>query len=84
MQKPTFPKLTKITPGEIKKIRAFYRMTQEMFARFFPVSMETIKSWENDRSNPYGPCNIRLQKLKAYADHVKAEKEAVLEKVLGR
>lgn len=43
-----------------------------------------IKSWETGFRNPYGSAAVRLQELKAYADHVKAEKAAVLGKVLKR
>ncbi len=84
MQKPTFPTVVKISPEEIRVIRAFYRKSREEFARFFPVTGSAIKSWETGFRNPYGPAAVRLQELKAYADHVKAEKEAVLKKILKR
>jgi DNA-binding transcriptional regulator YiaG len=82
MEKPTFPKIVLITPAEIRAIRAGYRLTQEQFGRFFPVSMDTIRSWENGRSNPYGPCNVRLQVLKAWVDLQAAEREVALGKAL--
>ena len=84
MIKPAFPTIVIIPPSEIKSIRGFYRMSREAFSRFFPVSASTIKSWENGRRNPYGPAAVRLQELKAYADHVKAEKAEILENVLKR
>lgn len=84
MDKPTFPTITKISPDDIRSTRLFYRMSREYFCRFFPVTASCIKSWENGFRNPYGPAAVRLQKLKDYADHVKAEKEADLKKVLDR
>ena len=84
MIKPSFPEIVLFSPKEIRLIRDFYKMSREKFARFFPVSAGAIKSWEIGTRNPYGPAAVRLQELKAYADHVKAEKEDVLKKVLGR
>lgn len=83
MNKPTFPKIVLITPEEIRAIRAAPRVTQENFGWYFPVSLHTVASWENGRSRPYGPCNIRLQRLKAWVDYVAAERAAVIGKALG-
>lgn len=84
MEKPTFPKIVLITPQEIRAIRTALRVTQENFGRYFPVSIHTIASWENGRSRPYGPCNIRLQQLKEWVDYVATERAAVLGKALER
>lgn len=84
MIKPVYPEIVIFTPSEIVEIREGFRKTQKEFARFFPVSKGTIKAWENGRRNPFGASGPRLQQLKEYTDFVKAEKEAALNKMLGR
>ncbi len=84
MQKPTFPVTKRYSATEIMEVRSFYRMTRPEFARFFDYEWETIKSWETGKNKISGPAAIIFCDLKAYADHVKAEKEAILEKILSR
>lgn len=84
--KPTFPQIVIFTGPEIRAIRKGFgpKMTQAQFARFFPVSMETVKSWELGRSTPFGPSGARLQVLKAWVDQQTQEKQEALESALSR
>lgn len=84
MIKPTFPKLRRFSPDEIREVRRVFRMSRAQFARFFPVSGETIKGWETGRRNPYGPSSTILAQLKTYTDHVTAEKRAALDRLLNK
>lgn len=84
MIKPTFAEIVIFEPEEIAEIRKAMRMTQVNFARLFPVSRATIKSWEKGRRNPYGPSSTILQQIKAYTDHVKSEKELAFKNMMER
>jgi len=84
MIKPTFAKIVMFKPEEIAEIRKAMMMTQEKFARLFPVSRTTIKSWEKGRRNPYGPSSTILQQIKAYTDHVKVEKDLAFKNMMER
>lgn len=91
MNKPTFPIIVFYSPAEIKAIRKAYKyhgkpMTQDQFGRFFPVTGNTIRSWESEstKRQPYGPCGARLQELKAYADYLAEGKENALNKIMNR
>ena len=83
MDKPTFPTIVRFTPAEIREIRDFYGLTQENFGRYFPVSMDAVRSWENGRSNPFGPSSVRLQELKAYMDQEKSARAEVISKAIN-
>lgn len=84
MNKPTFPHTERYSATEIREVRNFFRMTRPEFARFFNLDFETIKSWESGRNKISGPAAVIFCNIKAYADHVKSEKAAVLDKVLNR
>lgn len=86
IEKPTFPHVRRFSPTEIKDIRKGYglKMTQVKFARFFPVSLATIKAWEGGHRVPYGPCSVRLQELKAWVDQEADEKQAAFDKMMKR
>ncbi len=50
-------------PARIKRIRRKHRMTQAGLAKRLDVSLDTVRSWELDRSHPLGPAVILLKQL---------------------
>lgn len=56
------PKI-KMGPGDIKRLRKLYRMTQEEFADKVGVAVQTVRSWEQDIRSPSGLSKIILAGL---------------------
>ena len=48
---------------DIKRIRAYCKMSQMVFATYMGVSIKTVEAWENGRNNPTGPANRLLYLL---------------------
>lgn len=82
MIKPSFAEIVIFTPAAIRAVRTALRLTQDKFGRLFPVSADTIRSWESGRRNPYGPSSTLLQQFKEYTDHVKEERSKAVKSYL--
>ncbi len=52
-------------PARIKRLRRRLGLTQAGFADRLAVSVDTVKSWENDRTKPLGPAVIVLTQLES-------------------
>jgi DNA-binding transcriptional regulator YiaG len=86
IKEPTFPKVVIFSPSDIRDIIKGFgpKMTQEKFARYFPVSLATVKAWLSGNNPPYGPSSSRLQELKAWTDQEAAAKQAVFDKMMNK
>ncbi|MCA2001184.1 MAG: helix-turn-helix domain-containing protein [Chloroflexi bacterium] len=60
----------KITPPNIKRIRAGYQLSQSEFAALLGISVATLRNWEQGRRSPEGPARILLQVAARYPDAV--------------
>jgi putative transcriptional regulator len=60
----------KITPPNIKRIRAGYKLSQSEFAALLGISVATLRNWEQGRRTPEGPARILLQVAARYPDDV--------------
>ena len=60
----------KITPPNIKRIRAGYKLSQEDFASLLGISAATLRNWEQGRRSPQGPARVLLQVAARYPDIV--------------
>jgi len=81
--RPILPDLTTLTAGDIKGVRLGLGFTQEYFARMIPVSVQTVRAWENDRRTPGPVATARLNELKIYTDEKTAAKRAALKRVIN-
>jgi putative transcriptional regulator len=46
---------------DVQQIRANYRMSQNEFATFLGISLNTLQNWEQGRRAPQGPARVLLQ-----------------------
>jgi len=51
------------TPERVRNLRKGYDETQEEFAKRIRVSIETVRSWEQDKARPAGPATLVLEHL---------------------
>lgn len=48
------PKVHKMKPKDIKKLRLREKMSQSVFAKFLNISSSTVKHWETGEKHPSG------------------------------
>lgn len=58
--------LKRFTPTRIKRMRRKSHLTQEEFAVTLNASVDTIRSWEQDKTHPTGPA---LKLLDVFEKH---------------
>jgi putative transcriptional regulator len=49
-----------IKSNDIKIIRLKNNLSQDSFAKYIGISVETLKNWENGKRKPSGPANVLL------------------------
>lgn len=59
--------LKKWTAARIRDLRRAIGEDQRTFAVRFRVSVETVRSWEQDKGNPSGPATVLLDQLESLA-----------------
>ena len=47
----------------IKELRKRYGETQDEFRHRLDVSLDTLRSWEQDKQSPIGPAHLLLSRL---------------------
>ena len=65
-------------PDEINvaQIRATLKMTQEVFANTFALSLHTVRDWEHGRRTPQGPARVLLTLISKQPELVREALEA--------
>ncbi|MBI3242825.1 MAG: helix-turn-helix domain-containing protein [Chloroflexi bacterium] len=54
----------------IKRVRAYYQLSQNEFAALLGISVKTLRNWEQGRRMPEGPARVLLQVAAKHPDAV--------------
>ena len=72
---------------DVSAIRSKLGMTQEVFAKTFALSVDTVRDWEQGRRHPHGPARVLLTVIAKRPDAVKEALEHesdLMMSVIGR
>jgi putative transcriptional regulator len=58
----------KVSASEIVALRSKLNMSQQVFARRFRTSAETLRNWEQDKSKPNAQAAILIKLVAQYPD----------------
>ena len=56
------PKVNKLSPSKIKKIRLQQKISQAVFAKYLNTSLSTVRQWEQGEKHPHG-ASLKLLNL---------------------